>query len=214
MLKRFMQYIADGKLRDNLSQSAGWLILLGASEYSSYYKDGAKHPKKDLTVPCEEDGSMGWKCGAIEPETGMADDAEYTYVLDIPLRTIYVHEGNDEKAKQIKMLTFKPKRSSRPAKVAPSTDARAPAPAAPVPTLTPAPTSSQTPDPKPSTSVVSRGRSVPQNNMTSECWGIQLEGMAACDACVLKGDKGCGGKKIRETGKNRAGFAVPLGVPL
>jgi hypothetical protein len=51
---------------------------------------------------------------------------------------------------------------------------------------------------------------IPQNKMTSECWGIQFQGIPACKRCEFVGTKDCGGKKIRKTGKNAKGFAVPL----
>lgn len=53
-------------------------------------------------------------------------------------------------------------------------------------------------------------RSVNQAHMTGECWFIQFRGRAACDTCPEKGRANCGGKSIVKTGKNSAGYAVPV----
>jgi hypothetical protein len=76
-LKEFMGYIAAGTIRNNLGQCAGWLILIGAREYQEYNLP-------DVTVPVQ------WKCGSIEPTTGIHGDIQYLYVLDIGRLTISV----------------------------------------------------------------------------------------------------------------------------
>jgi hypothetical protein len=53
-------------------------------------------------------------------------------------------------------------------------------------------------------------RVIQQNKMTGECWLIQMSGPKTCETCEAKGKRDCGGKKIRKTGKNEKGFAVPL----
>jgi len=73
ILGKFMQAVVDGKLRDNLSQSAGYLIQLGHDELVSY------------NLP---DGYLGWKVGTIEPTTGQHGDIEFLYILDISKKTI------------------------------------------------------------------------------------------------------------------------------
>jgi len=57
-------------------------------------------------------------------------------------------------------------------------------------------------------------RSIPQSQLTSECWDVQFRGFRACERCEYKGKKNCGGKNIRKTGKNSLGFSVPLGRDL
>lgn len=52
-------------------------------------------------------------------------------------------------------------------------------------------------------------RTVSQNKMTSECWPVQVWGMDQCKTCEFK-KRGCGGKNIRQTGKNAKGHTVPL----
>ena len=56
-----------------------------------------------------------------------------------------------------------------------------------------------------------KARSIPQNQMTGECWMIQFQGKDACTKCQYHGKKECGGKKIIKTGKNEKGCSVPLG---
>ena len=51
---------------------------------------------------------------------------------------------------------------------------------------------------------------VNQNNLTAECWDIQIWGLKKCETCDLKGKRNCGGKNIRKTGKNSLGLAVPI----
>lgn len=75
LLCRFMQDVTDGKLRDNASQAAGHLIMLGAREYEGVYPPGS---------------GMDWKVGAIEPTTGQHGDIEYLYILDLEKKTIEV----------------------------------------------------------------------------------------------------------------------------
>jgi len=58
---------------------------------------------------------------------------------------------------------------------------------------------------------MSNMRSIPQSDLTGECWTVQMQGLSACDRCEYKDTKECGGTKIRETGKNSRGFSVPLG---
>lgn len=74
-LKTFMSMVKSGQLRNNVEQSAGWLILLGSKE------DGYAAPYNKYTP---------WKVGAIEPAYCMHDDIEYFYILDLNKLTITV----------------------------------------------------------------------------------------------------------------------------
>jgi hypothetical protein len=53
-------------------------------------------------------------------------------------------------------------------------------------------------------------KTIHQNNLTSECWLVQFNGLKECDTCEQKGKRDCGGKQIRKTGKNRLGLNVPI----
>lgn len=74
-LEKFLQYVKDGKIRNNVGQAAGWLIIIGHNEYET-----PDTPDKD------------WKVGAYEPTTGQHCDIEYLYTVDLQALTIEVQE--------------------------------------------------------------------------------------------------------------------------
>jgi hypothetical protein len=95
-LKKFMQWVKEGKIRDNVEQSAGWLILIGAKEYDSVYIGGGKRElKQTLTEPNSSDTFSGWQCGAYEPATSIHGDIEWLYTLNLSKLTITVQEVID-----------------------------------------------------------------------------------------------------------------------
>ena len=94
-LKKFMEWVKEGKIRNNPSQSAGWLIMIGAEEYNYIMKYDFKNPKNTketkkptITEPIENE----WKVGAYEPTNGRHGDIEYLYVLDLNKMTIDVYD--------------------------------------------------------------------------------------------------------------------------
>ncbi len=54
-------------------------------------------------------------------------------------------------------------------------------------------------------------RSIPQSQLTDECWSIQFKGKEACLNCEFRDTDECGGKDIIRLGKNKKGYAVPIG---
>jgi len=54
-------------------------------------------------------------------------------------------------------------------------------------------------------------RKIPQKQLSSECWFVQMRGLSECDTCPLKDTDECGGENIRKTGKNSLGYTVPVG---
>jgi len=48
--------------------------------------------------------------------------------------------------------------------------------------------------------VVTESREIDQNNLTSECWIVQFQGLKAYETCELRDTDECGGKEIRESG--------------
>ncbi len=56
-----------------------------------------------------------------------------------------------------------------------------------------------------------KARKADINQYTIECMSVQMFGLDHCKNCDLANTSHCGGKWIRETGKNRKGFAVPIG---
>lgn len=58
--------------------------------------------------------------------------------------------------------------------------------------------------------VETNARMIPQGKLTPECWLIQMRGFEACDDCEFRDTDECGGQHIRRTGRNAAGYKVPL----
>jgi hypothetical protein len=86
LLNKFIDYVKAGIIRDNVEQSAGWLVLFGAEEY--------KDQKENPLLPTSEESFGGWKCGSIEPCACRAQhgDIEYLYTVDLKAKTISVKE--------------------------------------------------------------------------------------------------------------------------
>lgn len=83
ILEKFIEYVKTGKIRDNLSQAAGWLIMLGAQEY--------KQSIENMEAGTENSYS-NWKVGAIEPTIGQHGDIEWLYTIDLVNKTIITQE--------------------------------------------------------------------------------------------------------------------------
>ena len=46
--------------------------------------------------------------------------------------------------------------------------------------------------------------------LSNECLMVQMLGLEYCELCEAKNTRYCGGKNIRKTEKNKAGYKVPL----
>jgi len=94
-LEKFLEWVKSGKIRDNVSQAAGWLILIGAKEYNTNFDTELR---KEIEIPAEkllepgENGITGWKCGAYEPTTGQHGDIQFLYTVDLDKLEITVKE--------------------------------------------------------------------------------------------------------------------------
>ncbi len=96
LLEKFLEMVKNRNLRDNLSQSAGWLIMLGAIEYNSIlpYKlqpenyPGQKRYSDLSTVRPPANNGSDWKVGSIEPTTGIHGDIEWLYTIDLVKKEI------------------------------------------------------------------------------------------------------------------------------
>lgn len=96
LLEKFLEMVKNKNLRDNLSQSAGWLIMLGAIEYNSIlpYKlmpeayEGQKRYGDLSTIRPPADNGCDWKVGSIEPTTGIHGDIEWLYTIDLNKKKI------------------------------------------------------------------------------------------------------------------------------
>jgi len=86
LLEKFLDWVKSGKIRDNVEQASGWLILIGANEYKKRW-DGTI--KEDVTQP-DEDRASGWKCGAFEicPCRRTHGDIEHLYLIDLDKKEI------------------------------------------------------------------------------------------------------------------------------
>jgi hypothetical protein len=91
LLNKFMDWLKARKIRDNISQACGWLIVLGHHEYrSAANKPDGEDGKYWLPQfePQGETYTSGWKVGAIEPTDGIHEDIEYLYTIDLTKKTL------------------------------------------------------------------------------------------------------------------------------
>ena len=84
LLIKFGKWVKEGKIRDNVQQAGGWLIVLGIEDLSRILgKDAKCLPEPEGKKDC-----FGWKVGSIEPTTGQHGDIEYLYLIDLEEKTI------------------------------------------------------------------------------------------------------------------------------
>lgn len=80
-LAKFLKWVSDGLIRKDASQSAGWLVIIGHTEYN---------------VPDEPDQTdvhYNWKVGAYEPcAPNKHGDIEYLYTIDVEKLTVTVQK--------------------------------------------------------------------------------------------------------------------------
>ena len=100
MLQYFINYMRRGEIRNNVEQSAGWLVLWGAKEQASYVggydrKKGKLLVRKNLFEPGSKSNGYGWKATAYEPSFGRHGDIEYLYVIDCDEMTITCYKTPD-----------------------------------------------------------------------------------------------------------------------
>lgn len=69
-LAKFVRGYAS-KYRDNVTQSAGWLIIHGHQEYES----------RDSLLG--RSSMYDWKVGAYEPSDSLSSDVDYIYTIDL-----------------------------------------------------------------------------------------------------------------------------------
>jgi len=82
-LNIFLTWVKDGKIRNNVSQGAGWLIVIGAIEYNTIPKYSVE------TIERPKD----WKCGAYELTDSIHGDIDYLYTVDLEKMEIKVQEA-------------------------------------------------------------------------------------------------------------------------
>ena len=100
-LEKFLDLVKTGKIRNNVGQSAGWLIVIGADEYDKYgysrenmianiVGDPRKSTLKDFV-----DNPKDWKVGAYEPTTQIHGDIDFLYVIDLESKQIHIDGQED-----------------------------------------------------------------------------------------------------------------------
>lgn len=96
-LVEFVQDYKTGAMRDNISQSAGWLVVRGHVEYKGAEMPLTTFAGKVISEalpnrigqrPDPNNGYDGWKVGAYEPTTCMHGDVEYIYIIDLQKNTL------------------------------------------------------------------------------------------------------------------------------
>ena len=83
-----MQWLKKGIIRDNIGQSAGWLVLIGAMEYNTIPKFIPPSKKYGSSDPEQMEPPSDWKVGAYEPTTGIHGDVEFIYTIDLVAKTL------------------------------------------------------------------------------------------------------------------------------
>jgi len=107
-LQMFMKWLKEGKIRDNISQAAGWLVLIGAIEYGripAYEKEsheGMLTTREYGDVDSIKDPD-DWKVGAYEPTTDIHGDVEFIYTIDLDDKTINCQQRQMESWEPLKM---------------------------------------------------------------------------------------------------------------
>lgn len=66
-LNLFVDWLKSDKIRDNISQAAGWLVEIG---------------RRELLAQGLSDG-YHWKVGNYEPDTRLSDDIQHAYLVKL-----------------------------------------------------------------------------------------------------------------------------------
>lgn len=107
-LNKFMEWVKKGKIRDNATQAAGWLIILGALEYDTLPEAPKNTDKYGSNVEVSEIKEPNdWKAGAYEPTTGIHGDIDYLYVVDLAKKSVKCFKDwtdHGEGIKEVKAL--------------------------------------------------------------------------------------------------------------
>lgn len=87
-LKDFVAMYKFGNMRNNVQQSAGWLVLKGHFEYLE------GKPATEYAQPAEKGDYSAWKVGAYEPTDQIHSDVEYIYIIDLEKMTLNCRQPN------------------------------------------------------------------------------------------------------------------------
>ena len=83
-LNKFLELLRENKIRRDLSQGAGWLILIGAIEYNTIpeYEKGAEGKTEYGLIDTIKE-PKSWKVGAYEPTTEIHGDIEFLHEINM-----------------------------------------------------------------------------------------------------------------------------------
>lgn len=102
-LNIFMDWLNKGHIRNNVSQAAGWLIIIGANEYDynrniedGEYRKGLNTPLSSYSPDKPHPLSNVWKVGAYEPTTCIHSDIEFYYEIDLCAKSLRCWNYNRE----------------------------------------------------------------------------------------------------------------------
>ena len=84
-LKRFLSWVKNGHLRNNVKDAGGWLIVMGLPPLDGL--TGGLTPE----IP-RNDPICPWKVGHYEPTTKQHDDINWLYTIDLEAKTIAKEE--------------------------------------------------------------------------------------------------------------------------
>jgi len=82
-LRQFVDWIDKGLIRSDLSQCAGWLLMIGHNDYKG--KKFTGQPRK---------GISGWKVSSYEPDTMLSGDIDYLYEVNVDNLQIHAYHGD------------------------------------------------------------------------------------------------------------------------
>ena len=106
-LDRFCDLIEKQRIRNNVSQAGGWLVIIGNQEY-----EVGPEPGHDLNI-------SGWKVGAYEPIDHFPWDLEWLHIVDVhnaTWRSVEIYRGDGKWDKDITDWAQAEIESSRPPK--------------------------------------------------------------------------------------------------
>jgi len=96
ILNKFMDWLKADKIRDNIVQASGWLVILGAIEYDTIPKCARSKPATKYGTAYAKvetiEEPKDWKVGAFEPTNCIHGDAQWLYEINLTKKTLTYKE--------------------------------------------------------------------------------------------------------------------------
>ena len=104
LLTRFIELMRSNLIRDNIMQSSGWLVILGAIHYQTisgklfpdYDKESYDVDHNKIDGLMNEFKPKDWLCGAIEITTDIHGDIDFLYEIDLDAKEVRCYEHWDD----------------------------------------------------------------------------------------------------------------------